>query len=216
MALRVLVACEYSGTVSQAFRAEGHNVISCDLEPSPVSAHHYKGDVLRLIKCQKFDLMIAHPPCTWLAKAQLHRQDSFSITNRLAAFNFVHTLWNAPIPHIAIGNPIGWLNTAWMPPQQIVYANEFGSPYGKDICLWLKDLPPLITGYLSPGKKKVANHVNSRMSQAVKSKIKSKFFPEVATAMAAQWTEKYLSTGKTAFPSPPVEIIPKLGRLASS
>jgi hypothetical protein len=110
----------------------------------------------------------------------------------LLAYNFVLRLFYSRIKHIAIENPIGWLNTNWKSPDQITSAHKFGSPYHKDICLWLKNLPPLIEGAQSPGTKRVKNHVNSRMSQALKSKIKSKFFPEVGKAMAEQWTENYL------------------------
>lgn len=191
--MRILVACEYSGIVSQAFRSKGHRVTSCDLLPSESPGAHYRGDVTGLLRSQIYDLLIAFPPCTWLAQCQMHRKDFHSQIQTLAAFNFVHTLWNAPVKHIAIENPVGWLNTNWRPPDQITSPHFFGSPYSKPVCLWLKNLPPLMYGAQSPGRKKVSNHVNSRMPQSLKGKIKSKFFPEVAAAMAAQWSEEYLS-----------------------
>ena len=108
--------------------------------------------------------------------------------NRILAFEFIKELWSCSIPKIAIENPVGWLNKNWMPPSQITNPKFFGSPYSKEVCLWLKNLPPLIHTCHSPGLKKVSNHVNSRMSQAAKSKIKSKFFPEMAKEMANQWS----------------------------
>lgn len=203
--MRVLIGCEYSGIVASAFATKGHDVTSCDLLPnespdfsSVPSFRHIQGDVFQLISQESFDMMIAFPPCTYLCKAQMFRKTEQDMLRTFAGANFVRRLLFSHIPFIAIENPIGWLNTNWRPPSQIVHASDFGSPYGKDICLWLKNLPPLITGYKSPGTKKVSNHVNSRMSQALKSKIKSKFFPEVAEAMSNQWTETYLL--KKSFP----------------
>lgn len=197
--MRILVACEYSGTVSAAFAAKGHDVTSCDIIPSDYphgsnlpSFKHHIGDVLELISKENFDLMVGHPPCTYLCLARLWDKSLDRIEKRKHAADFVRRLYESNIKHIALENPIGWLNRNWMAPHQITSAHRFGSPYKKDICLWLKNLPPLIEGCVSSGKKRVANHTNSRMSQAIKSKIKSKFFPEVAEAMANQWTEKYL------------------------
>lgn len=187
--VKVLVACEYSGIVSAAFHARGHSVTSCDLLQSEGSpwVNHYRGNVFDIID-SGFDMAICFPPCTWLAKCQLHRKDEQSVMNRLEAFEFVLRLYYSNIPQVAIENPVGWLNTNWRPPDQITSPHYFGSLYSKEVCLWLKNLPPLIHTYVSPGKKKVANHTNSRMSGALRSKIKSKFFPEFAQAMANQWS----------------------------
>lgn len=186
--LKILVACEYSGIVSQAFRSKGHHVVSCDLLPSPGQRHHYCGDV-RDILYRRWDMLIAFPPCTYLAKAGLHYciNDLNRQWERDKALKFFIQLMEAPIPRIALENPAGYVNSHYRPPDQITSPHRYGSPYSKEICLWLKNLPPLIDTCVSPGLKKVSNHVNSRMSQAQKRHIKSKFFPEMAQAMADQW-----------------------------
>lgn len=184
---RILIACEYSGIVSQAFEAKGFKCVTCDLLPRESPGTHYKGDIFDIIY-DGWDVLIAFPPCTYLAKCQLHLNDYERKKARGKAKEFVTDLWNVDIPFKCLENPIGFLNTHWFPPSQILSPHYFGSPYSKDICLWLQNLPPLIYTCLSSGRKKVSNHVNSRMPQAQKSKIKSKFFPEVACAMANQWT----------------------------
>lgn len=205
--MKVLIACEYSGVVSRAFQSKGHEVVSCDLLPnesprysSVGSFRHYTGDIFDIINSETWDLMIAFPPCTYLCRAQMFRtkKDYYSVRTALA-YNFVLRLYYSNIKFIALENPIGWLNTNWKKPDQITSPHMFGSPYRKDICLWLKNLCPLIEGQPSPGLKRVSNHVNSRMSQALKSKIKSKFFPEVAEAMAVQWSNFIDMTLKRSF-----------------
>lgn len=188
--MNVLIACEYSQIVAKSFYDLGHDVLSCDLLPGELGLPHYQGNVFDL-DLKSFDLMIAFPPCTYLAKAQMWKCniEPARAVLRSYAVNFVHRLFNAPILRIAIENPVGYLNNNWRKPTDIIYPHQFGSPYHKEICLWLKNLPPLMRGpYYSGKRKRVANHTNSRMSQALKSKIKSKFFPEVAQAMANQWS----------------------------
>lgn len=188
----IIVACEMTGIVSQAFAAKGHNVLSCDLMPSIGYANHFQGsifDVPGINVPGSFDMLIAFPPCTFLCKAQIPLQ--WSPARQLATIQaeyFVRRLFDLPIPRIAIENPIGMLTRLWRSPDQIIYPWWFGSDYDKDICLWLKGLPPLMATCYSTKRKKVANHVNSRMSQARKSVIKSMFFPQVAEAMACQWS----------------------------
>lgn len=187
--IRVLVACEYSNIVSQAFRNQGCYVLSCDLDECNVpGSNHYQGNVFDIIN-DGWDIMIAHPPCTYLCKAQLWRVSLDQERRKLQdkALDFVVKLSQAPIDKIAIENPIGALSRLFRPPEQLIYPYQFGDPYRKDIHLWLKNLPPLLPTLLSPGRKSMSNHVNSRMSQAEKSKIKSRFFVGVANAMASQW-----------------------------
>lgn len=188
--MKVLVACEYSGIVRDAFTAAGHYAMSADLEPSMSPGNHYQGDVFNIIDLEKWDLLIAHPPCTYLCKAQLFLcvPGSLRYQNQLDAVAFVRRLLSVNIEKIAVENPIGILSTVLRKPNQIVYPWQFGDPYRKDICLWTKNLPPLLPTTLSPGRKSVSNHVNSRMSPALKSKIKSRFFKGVAEAMASQWS----------------------------
>jgi hypothetical protein len=106
---------------------------------------------------------------------------------------FVNRVYNCNIKHIAIENPKGILSTQWLAPSMIIYPWQFGDPYRKDICLWTRNLPPLISTVYSTKRRSVTNHVNSRMSQALKSKIKSRFFKGVATAMANQWNENVIA-----------------------
>lgn len=188
--MRVLIACEESQIVTQAFRDQGHEAFSCDIQECS-GGHpewHYKEDVYDLLP-GNWDLIIAHPPCTYLCSAQLWmcQRDPVRQAMQMKAIEFIDYIWSTPCKRIAIENPIGCLQGKWKSWDQLIYPYEFGDPYKKDICLWLKGLPKLIKGPYSPGRRKVENHVNGRMSQAEKSKIKSKFFPGVAKAMATQW-----------------------------
>lgn len=201
--MRVLVACEFSGVVRDAFRALGHDAWSCDLLPADDGdPHHYQQDVLdgrgvwpHLLDGD-WDLMIAHPPCTWLCRAMwtnAARKDRPKITEvyereRDKAFEFVMALYNAPIPRVAIENPIGYLNSKWRKPDCIVRPFMFGHPYKKDICLWLKNLPALqpTSALYAPGPYKTFDFWSSKRNPNGRS-IKSITFRGVAEAMAQQW-----------------------------
>lgn len=188
--MKVLVACEESQVVTKVFRSLGHEAYSCDLQECS-GGHpewHHRCDVKDLLP-GSWDLIIAHPPCTYLCKAQLWRCVPGTDRYRLQkeAIEFVRYIEGQPCNLIAIENPIGVLSREWRKYDQLIYPYQFGDPYRKDICLWLKGLPKLLPGDMSPGRKSVSNHVNGRMSQAEKSRIKSKFFPGIAKAMAEQW-----------------------------
>lgn len=188
--MRVLVACEESQIVTSAFRSMGHEAFSCDLQVSS-GGHpewHHQCDVRELLP-GSWDMIIAHPPCTYLCKAQLHYclKDRSRDSMRKEAIDFVRYLYSQPCPRICIENPIGCLTKEFRPWDQLIYPYQFGDPYRKDICLWLKGLPLLRGTILSPGRKSVTVHVNGRMTATQKSKIKSRFFPGVAKAMAEQW-----------------------------
>lgn len=187
--MKILIACEYSGIVRDAFVKKGHDAMSCDLLNSSSPGKHYKGDVFELLKYENFDMLIGFPPCTYLSKVQLWRcnKDISRKLLQLQAINFFKNLLNCEIEKIALENPVGILSKAVRSYDQLIHPYMFGSPYQKEICLWLKNLPLLLPTKLSPGRKSMYNHVNSRMSQAEKSHIKSKFFPEIAEAMANQW-----------------------------
>lgn len=139
---RILVACEFSGIVRDAFAALGHDAWSCDLEPSERPGQHVQGDVLTLLR-EPWDLMIAHPPCTylcnsgarWWAKRQEEQRD---------ALDFVRTLLDAPIPRIALENPEGKISTAVRPSDQTIQPWMFGEDASKATALWLKNLPRLL------------------------------------------------------------------------
>ena len=187
--MNILVLCEYSNIVSQAFRSKNHYVLSCDFEEctSP-GANHYKGNCFDVINYD-WDMIIGFPPCTYLAKVQMFRLKRCHLRNDLsaAAQRFFMDIYHNKCPLIAIENPIGIMSNVLRKPDQIISPNQFGSMYQKEIALHLKGLPPLIHTYITHGSKSTSNHVNSRMSQALKSKIKSKFFPELAAEMANQW-----------------------------
>lgn len=192
--MKVLVACEFSGIVRDAFIARGHDAMSCDLLKSDRKGPHIQGDIMTVLNMCKWDLMIAHPPCTWLCQAMrtnAARKDRPNISDRFereraAAYLFVLRLYNSNIPRIAIENPIGYLNSQFRKPDQIIRPYMFGHDYAKDVCLWLKNLPPLIsTMWVHPPYRKLdfwskARNPNGRS-------LKSITFQGIADAMADQW-----------------------------
>lgn len=195
--VRVLIACEFSGTVRRAFRDLGHDAWSCDLLPAEDgSPHHILGDVLPWLTAQ-WDLLIAHPPCTYLSRAGARWwKDPERQKKADAAAEFVFALRDAPIPSIAIENPIGQLNRRWRYPDQTIQPWQFGHPFTKATCLWLKNLPPLMstihcaervallpsnTGWnRRKGQRSQPGVLNGGLEAA-------KTFPGVAGAMANQW-----------------------------
>lgn len=188
--MKVLTGCEYSGIVASAFRSKGHEAFSCDIVPGNIPEFHFQGDIFDVVSFFNPELLIAFPPCTYLCKAQFHLLHSspgrYDLTK--SAADFVHKIFSLPIPKIAIENPIGCLPDFIGNYSQLTYSNYFGDPHKKDICLWLKNLPPLISTCYNPRCQPVHNHVNGRMSRVQKSHIKSKFFPGVGEAMANQWS----------------------------
>jgi len=149
--MRVLIACEYSGRVRNAFLALGHDVISCDLLPSEDdSPYHYQGDVTDLLRDQDFDLMIAHPPCTYLSVSGMHWTTRGLRDPQLTedALSFVRLLMDAPVPRIAIENPVSVISSRIRKPDQIINPYQFGEDASKKTCLWLKDLPLLKPSHL--------------------------------------------------------------------
>lgn len=195
--MKVLVACEYSGTVRDAFIARGHDAMSCDLLPTDKPGPHHQGDVLDVIN-DGWDLMIAHPPCTYLASSGLHwnkrRPERAAQTEEALAF--VMTLANAPIARIAIENPIGTLSSRWRKPNQIIQPWMFGEDASKATCLWLKGLPLLRATTVLPGgaKARRGNQTASGQNKLGPSpdrwKIRSKTYQGIADAMAEQWGQK--------------------------
>lgn len=193
--MRVLVGCEFSGTVRRAFRALGHEAYSCDLLPNEDgSPHHLHGDVFEYAFFG-WDLAIFHPPCTYLASSGLHwnkrRPERAAQTEK--ALDFVLRLAALPIPRIAIENPIGCLSTRWRKPDQIIQPWMFGDDASKATCLWLKGLPLLVPTDVLPGGKQArrANQTASGQNKIGPSpdrwKQRSVTYPGFAKAMAAQW-----------------------------
>lgn len=256
MKLRVLVACEFSGTVRDAFRRLGHDAWSCDLLPSEAPGLHYQGDVRKMLdgwvparfsaECDpdgkydicrvsglscderscigptqddaeyliqdgvwftrpidrpRWDIMIAHPPCTYLAVSGLHwnarRPERAALTEDAIAF--VMTLARAPITFKAIENPIGALSSRWRKPDQIIQPWQFGHDASKATCLWLENLPPLTPTHVLPGGKSTrrANQTPSGQNKLGPSpdrwKLRSLTYPGIADAFAAQWSAHVLS-----------------------
>lgn len=194
--MKVLVACEFSGRVRDAFTKRGHDATSCDLEPSETEGKHYQGDVRDLL-LKHWDLMIAHPDCTYLSKASgAHWKKASWKVGQIKAYEFVVKLWNAPINHIAIENPIGWLNTHWQKPTQIIQPFQFGDAWTKQTCLWLKNLPTLQPtnpvepqgNWVKPGNKRPWRKFDEQPEGAGGSKReRSRTFYSIARAMAEQW-----------------------------
>lgn len=149
---RILIACECSGRVRDAFTALGHEAWSCDLSPSETPGSHYQCDVMDVIG-ERWDLMIAHPPCTYLSRSGLHwnkrRPERAALTED--ALKFVVSLMAAPIPRIVIENPIGCISTRVCKPSQIIQPYQFGEDASKATCLWIAGLPKLTpTRYVEP------------------------------------------------------------------
>jgi len=197
--VRVLIACEFSGTVRDAFLRKGHYALSCDLLPceSSASGDHYQGNVLDILD-HGWDLMIAHPPCTYLSVSGMHWTRRGLRDPKLTedALEFVRALMGAPIEHIAIENPVSILSSRIRKPDQIVQPWQFGHDASKKTCLWLKNLPPLRpTSIIEPriisGRKRWGNQTDSGQNRlgpsADRWKVRSATYQGIADAMAAQW-----------------------------
>lgn len=190
--MRVLVACEYSGTVRDAFLALGHDAMSCDLLPTDSPGPHYQGDV-REILGHGWDLMIAHPPCTHLAVSGAKWFDKKKIQQD-EALEFVRLLLSAPVPRIALENPVSIISSRIRKPDQIIQPYEHGHEATKTTCLWLKGLPLLapsnIVGkgarHVTKSGKSLPEWYNLPPSED-RWKLRSATFPGIAKAMAEQW-----------------------------
>lgn len=182
--MNVLIACEFSGIVRDAFLARGHNALSCDLLPSESKnlLYHYHGDVLDL-DVSDFDLMIAHPPCTHLASSGA-RWFKGKAQEQADAITFVRQLLAMPITRIAIENPIGVLSSHIGKPSQIIQPWQFGHGETKATCLWLKGLPLLKATDIVEGR---ANRIHMMPGSKDQAKNRSRTYAGIANAMAEQW-----------------------------
>lgn len=183
--MRVLVACEYSGRVREAFRRLGHDATSCDLLPSEDnSPHHYQGDVFDIIS-HGFDLMIAHPPCTDLAvSGARHFAEKIADGRQQRALRFVQMLMDAPIGQIAIENPISVISSKIRKPDQIIQPWQFGHGETKATCLWLKNLPKLTPTNIVEGREAKVHRMPPSPDRW---KERSRTYQGIADAMAEQW-----------------------------
>jgi hypothetical protein len=197
--MKILIACETSATVRDAFCKLGHDAWSCDLLPCEGDpTWHIQGGALETAYGQTWDMMIAHPPCTYLSSSGLHwnkrRPERAVLTEE--ALRFAIHLASAPIPLVVIENPIGRLNTAWKKPTQTIQPHQFGHDASKATCLWLKGLDPLVpTQWVAPrmvnGLPRWANQTDSGQNKLGPSpdrwKDRSRTYQGIADAMAAQW-----------------------------
>ena len=184
--MKVLVACEYSGAVRDAFIARGHDAMSCDLLPTDAPGPHYQGDVRDLLD-YPFDLMVAHPPCTHLSVSgarhfEAKRQDG----RQQAAIAFFMLLAKADIPRIAIENPICIMSSVWRKPDQVIQPWQFGHGETKATALWLKCLPRLQPTNIVEGREA---RIYRMPPSADRWKLRSATYPGIAKAMADQWSE---------------------------
>lgn len=217
--LRVLIACEESQIVTKAFRARGHEAYSCDLQfcSGGHPEWHIMHDAVEVAYSGCWDLMVAHPPCKFLTNAGIgyFNEDRYGQKakerkiERDRAAQFFLKLMNAPIPKIAIENPVGWMNSFFRAPNQTIHPYFFGDPHLKRTCLWLRGLPrlngspmhnkpkPLFIHERRPGKHYKGGELKNRYFVDVKSgtsaKERSKTFPGIARAMAAAWSPNLLS-----------------------
>lgn len=191
--MRVLVACEYSGRVREAFRARGHDAWSCDLLPSEDQSHyHLMTDAIAAAAWgspraggKDWDLMIAHPPCTHLAVSGSRWFEWKRASGKQPdAIDFFMALANAPIPRIAIENPVCIMSSVWREPDQIIQPWQFGHGETKATCLWLKGLPKLTPTNIVPGREPRVHRMSPGPDRW---KERSRTYEGIAQAMAEQW-----------------------------
>lgn len=200
--MRILVACEFSGIIRNEFAKLGHDAWSCDFLPSEITGNHYQGDVVDIIS-KGWDLMIAHPPCTYLCvtgnkwmKPEYVDRFPDREQKREEAILFFLILSDAPIPRICIENPVGIMSTEWRKPDQYIQPYMFGDPHPKKTGLWLINLPLLTpTKIVTPnlytykdGRHDSIWHMETmKLPPLERMKARSRTFPGIAKAMAEQW-----------------------------
>ena len=191
--MKILVACEFSGIVRDAFIAAGHEAVSCDIEASERPGPHYQGDVLEILGWG-WDMMVAFPPCTHLvASGARYFAEKRRDSRQQQAIGFFMLLAAARIERIAIENPVGIMSQIYRPWDQMIQPYEFGHNESKRTCLWLKNLPPLTATHCVanlPGQRR-ANQTASGQNNVPpgpdRAKIRSKTYQGIADAMATQW-----------------------------
>lgn len=203
--MKILIACEYSGRVRDAFIKRGHYALSCDLLPTERTGPHYRGNIFDVLY-DGWDLLIAFPPCTYLCSSGLHwnKRTPGRAEKTIQALGFVQKLLDAPIPKIALENPIGCISTKIRKYNQIIQPYQFGEDASKQTCIWLKNLPLLqptniiagrVVGENKRGKPifRWANQTDSGQNKIGPSenrwKIRSITYTGIADAMANQWAQ---------------------------
>lgn len=187
--MNILIACEFSGIVRDAFIKQGHNAVSCDLLPTETPGPHIQDDVLKHLN--GWDMMIAHPPCTYLTVSgnkwmKPEYKDRFPdrLLRRQEAYEFFMALYSSSIPRVAIENPIGVMSTLFRKPDQIIQPWMFGHGETKATCLWLKNLSSLIPTDVVEGREQ---RLHKLPPSADRWKLRSTTFQGIADAMADQW-----------------------------
>lgn len=180
--MKVIIACEFSGIVRDAFASKGHDAWSCDLLPSERPGKHIQKDVLEIIN-ERWDLMIAHPPCTHLAVSGARWFKDKYYEQREAVYFFMDLI-NAPIPKICVENPISIMSTEYRKPDQIIQPWMFGHPETKATCLWLKDLTKLVPTNIVEGRTPKVHYQSPGPDRW---KNRSRTLDGIARAMADQW-----------------------------
>ncbi len=201
--MKILIACEYSGIVRDAFTKKGHDVTSCDFLPTESPGKHYEGDVMDIIS-EGWDMMIAHPECTYLCSSGLHwnKRIPGRAEKTEEALKFITALWQSGIPQICLENPVGCISTRlnFMPKAQYIQPYQFGEDASKKTGLWLKELKPLKPTKLIEGRKvkkngkiyqRWSNQTDSGQNKLGPSKTRGKdrslTYQGIANAMANQW-----------------------------
>lgn len=188
--MKILIACEFSGIVREAFAARGHDVWSCDLLPTEIAGNHYEGNVLDILN-NGWDLMIAHPPCTYISNMSNCRiKETGRMEKRMEAMGFFMKLVNASIEKIALENPRGLPERCYKKADQIIQPYQFGHPVSKQTCLWLKNIPLLKpTSIMEPERKWDGKRWRTWVDTCKlhTGKYRSITFHGIAKAMAEQW-----------------------------
>ena len=190
--MRVLVACEFSGIVREAFKAKGHEAFSCDFLPTEIpSGYHLQYDVKAVLH-MGWDLMIAFPPCTHLCVSGA-RYFKYKEKEQKEALDFVRLLLDAPIPRICLENPVGVISTKIRKPDQIIQPYEFGHEETKKTCFWLKNLPKLIpTKIMEVRNKNLTPSGQNKLGPSpTRAMDRSRTYQGIADAMAEQWSKPY-------------------------
>jgi site-specific DNA-cytosine methylase len=183
--MKILIACEFSGTVREAFRKMGHDAWSCDLLPTEIPGQHIQGDALETIWGGQFDMMIAHPPCTHLAvSGSRHFAAKKASGVQDAALDFVRALMDSDIPRICVENPISIISSRIRKPDQIIQPWQFGHGETKATCFWLKNLPKLKPSNIVDGREA---RIHKMAPSPDRWKNRSRTYQGIADAMAEQW-----------------------------
>ena len=186
--MRVLVACEFSGRVRDAFARRGHDAWSCDIRPTEAPGNHLQDSILEhAVVNRGWDMMIAHPDCTFLTVSGARwNHAEWREEAQLAALHFVKSLWKFPVPRVAIENPVGRLSSLWRGPTQTIQPWQFGDGETKGTCLWLRGIPPLLP-QITTAPADVKHSVHHEPPGPNRKKNRSRTYLGIAEAMASQW-----------------------------